>query len=70
MQCAVRIFKTGKDHELTLPAGANGFDLLDTLGFHYDTMILLSRPERQPIPLDEPLAEGATLELVEVVSGG
>ncbi len=51
-----------------LPDGSNGFDLLDSLHFAPDAHLLVR--DETPLPLDEPLADGETVRVIPVVSGG
>ncbi len=43
-------------------------DLVEKLGYHKDSIIVLKKGE--PIPLDEELEDGMSLKIVSVVSGG
>ena len=70
MQLNVHILKTRQDRELELPDGADGIALVNELGLYPDTTFVMDMATNRPVPIDEPLSDGARLKIIEVVSGG
>ena len=70
MHLKVHILKSRQDRELALPDGADGMLLVKELGLYPDTTIVMDAATNRPVPIDEPLTDGARLTVIEVVSGG
>jgi len=68
MHVVVEVLPRGERRSVELPKFANGLDLVKALGLLPDAHILAR--ERAPIPVDEPLRDGETVQLIRVVSGG
>ncbi len=62
------IVPRGREEEQELPEGAMASDLVRRLGL--PTAACLVMRNGAPIPIDEPLAEGDSLEIIYVASGG
>ena len=68
MHVLVEMLPRGESRSIDLPDPANGLDLVKALGLMPDAHILAR--EHSPIPIDESLRNGETVQLIQVVSGG
>ena len=68
MKVTVRLVPGGAPTVQDLPAHATAMDAIRAAGLPPDLVVVLRAGV--PLPEDEPLREGDTVELVRVVSGG
>ncbi len=54
--------------EQEFPNGTTVEDVIESLGFHKDSVIVLL--DDTPIPIDQELEDGAEIKVIPVVSGG
>ncbi len=68
MRITAELVQARKTEAVELPDHANGFDLLRSLKLAPEAHLVVRGDS--PIPLDEPLQDQETLQIISVVSGG
>ncbi len=56
------------DGPIEVPKGSDVSDVIQSLDYHIDSVIVLS--DGEPVPLDDEVKEDMTLKILSVVSGG
>lgn len=68
MKIKARLIPGGKTKTFKLKRGAVAENLVKLLGMNRETVVV--RREGKPIPECEPLADGDSLEIITIISGG
>ena len=68
MHVLVELLPRIQNRTVELPSGSTGLDLVKALGLAPDAHILARGDV--PFPIDEPVRDGETVRVIQVVSGG